>query len=168
MLPTSRAAPPYRSRSCGLVISRRGRDVVRDSRSWGRHATRRKSPASAQRTSAWSSGDRLNGNVEELDRRTALRSAGTHRVEYLVAAAHGLLALEQRHAEPLAGLAIHEHQHLRALEPFRGLLGLDRRTDHLDRLVDVGRIALERRYARVHQLSLISHQDGFSLRRNAT
>src|SRR5919112_2969957 len=114
-----------------------------------------------------SSGDRLNGNVEELDRRTALRSAGIHRIERLVAATHGLLALEQRHAEPLAGLAIDEHQHLRALEPLRCLLGLDRRTDHLDRLVDVGRIALERRYARVHRLPLVSHQDGFSLRRSA-
>src|SRR5215208_98911 len=58
------------------------------------------------RTSPLVSGDRLNRNLEELDRGSALRSPGAHRIERLVAPAHGLLAVEQRHAEPLDGLAI--------------------------------------------------------------
>ena len=40
----------------------------------------------------------MNGDFEELDRHARSASAG-HRVERLVAAAHGLLTLEERHSE---------------------------------------------------------------------
>jgi hypothetical protein len=52
------------------------------------------------------SGDRLDRNFVELDRRSAFGRAGAHGVEGLVAAAHRFFAPEERDAHALPGLAI--------------------------------------------------------------
>src|SRR5436305_47856 len=96
------------------------------------------------------SADCLDRHFEELDPGAALIGARAHGVERLVAAAHRILVLEKSYAEALAALAVDEHEHLRALEPRRRLAGCDLLTDHSDRIVDPARIALKRRYTRVH------------------
>src|ERR671910_3768892 len=106
------------------------------------------------------SGDGRDRHLIELDRGAALAGARAHGVERLVAAAHRLLGLEQRDAEALPGLAVDEHEHLRALETGRRLARLDLPADEADRIVDLGGVALERRYARVHVASLLSARTG--------
>src|SRR5919197_2530842 len=101
------------------------------------------------------SANRLNRHFEELDRRATLARAGDHGVECLVAAAHRFLALKERDAEALPILTVDEHQHLRALEAGGRVPGFDLGTNHLDRLVDAGGVALECRNACVHVASLI-------------
>src|SRR3954468_7486167 len=105
------------------------------------------------RRAGGASADGLYRYLVELDRRPALGRAGIHGVERLVAAAHRFLALEERDAEALTALAVDEHQHLRAFEAGRCVAGLDLGPNRADRVVDVGGIALECRYACVHVAS---------------
>jgi hypothetical protein len=93
---------------------------------------------------------RLYRNLEEFDRRSAFGSPRIHRVERLVAAAHSVLALEERESNAFASLPIDEHEHFRALQPGRGISRLDLGSNHFDCVVDLGRVALERRHACVH------------------
>src|ERR687888_92449 len=100
------------------------------------------------------SGDGLDRDLEELDGRAPLRRARVHRVQRLVPAAHRLLRVEERDADALAGLAVHEHQHLGALEAGRRRAGFDLAANHADGVVDLARVALECGYACVHIPSL--------------
>jgi hypothetical protein len=56
--------------------------------------------------------DRLHWDLEEFDRRSPLGSARVHRVQRVVATAHGLFAFKERDAETFARLPIDEHEHL--------------------------------------------------------
>src|SRR5207244_13206864 len=97
--------------------------------------------------------------------RALLARAGIHCVERLVAAAHRLLAVEERDTDSLTALAVDKHQHLGALEPRRWAAGIELGANHADRLIDVGGIALECRYACVHVSSFESRRKEASLRR---
>ena len=85
----------------------------------------------------------LHRNLEKLDGRSPLGSPRIHGVQCLVTAPHRLLALEESDTEALARLTIHEHEHLRPLEPGRSLPRFDLGTNHFDCVVDTGRIAKE-------------------------
>src|SRR3954449_7317479 len=93
--------------------------------------------------------DGMYRHLEELDRRATLARARAHRVQSLVSPPHRFLALEERHAEALARLAVDEHQHPRSLEAGRRVTG-HLAPHHLDRFVNPGGIALECRNAREH------------------
>jgi hypothetical protein len=155
--PTARASAPA---SVASAVWRRSRSMPTTASGWAARSTRRAArraaasacggARSAVRADAGSANG-LDRHLEELDGRAPLGFARAHRVERLVPAAHGLLGLEERDAESPAALAVHEHQHLRALETLGRLVGVDLVTDHGDRSVDVGGVALEGCYAREHR-----------------
>src|SRR5205807_3622373 len=100
-----------------------------------------------------SSRDRLDRHLEELDRHTAFASTRAHGVQSLVPAVHRLLVLEERDAKTLSALTVDQHQHLCALQTRWGVAGLHFIANHPDRVVDPSRVALKRRYSRVHAFS---------------
>ena len=81
---------------------------------------------------------------------------GVHGIKRRVAATHRFLAVEERDTEAPSRLAVDEHEHFRAVETLRRFARLDLGTNHADRVVDLGGIALECRYACVHVASFVN------------
>src|SRR5690242_441106 len=108
--------------------------------------------------------DRLHRHLVELDRGPSLARPRAHGVERIVAATHRLLTVEERDAEALPRLAVDEHEHLRALQTLRHLVRCHLAADHADRVVDVGGIAFEHRYACVHVASFVNRATAWRAR----